>query len=128
MPSLTGKYTIYWTIVEGEKLPDFTKDESVIYEGGYFQNVGGLNEEFWVKVPQKEYLPLIVNLATENNVNILGLSDYGGYYVFSCTKQSKKNSMQMANLIYENGWCTVAEMGFVDYGSDANNFNGTGGE
>ena len=27
MPSLTGKYTIYRTIVEGEKLPDFTADK-----------------------------------------------------------------------------------------------------
>jgi hypothetical protein len=46
MPSLTGKYTIYRTIVEGEKLPDFTADESVIQEVNdetnfYFYNVHG---------------------------------------------------------------------------------------
>jgi hypothetical protein len=115
-------------IITGNNLPDFTEDETVVYEGPYFVvnrtyeegvlDVGGLNEEFFVKLKNPDDLPALEILAKENNVTLWGTDSFG-QYILTCSKSSKGNSMQMANLCYESGLCNVANIGVVDYGTDA---------
>jgi hypothetical protein len=125
MKSITGNFDICWAMLEGENLPDFMNDESVLYEGEYFQrkggyggfrNVGAVDEEFSLSVPQAEHIPLIEDLARENNIAII--KSFLQTLVLSCTKQSKMNPMQIGNLIYENGWSDHVELGFVEDGYD----------
>jgi hypothetical protein len=124
-------------IIESNNLPDFTEDERVVYEGPYFKggkgawnegrDVGGLNEEFFVRLKKTDNLPALENLAKENNVTLWGTVDYSAgsgdskftYYTLTCSKSSKGNCMQMANLFYESGLCNVANIGVVQYGTDA---------
>jgi hypothetical protein len=124
-------------IIKGNNLPNFTEDESVIYEGPYFKggkgawnegwDIGGLNEEFFVRLKNPGDLPALENLAKENNVTLWGAEDYSAgsgdpkfsYYILTCSKLSNGNAMQMANLFYESGLCDVANIGVVDYGTDA---------
>jgi hypothetical protein len=115
-------------IIEGNNLPDFTEDEKVVYEGPFFKggkgewnegrDVGGLNEEFFVRLKTPGDLPALENLAKENNVTLWGQDDFGEY-ILTCSKSSRGNSMEMANLFYESGLCDVANIGVISYGTDA---------
>jgi hypothetical protein len=134
--SVHNETYICGTIVEGkDSLPDLTDDKAILYEGPYFMKkinreqypdasdicVGGLNEELWVKLkePYSEYYPLLERFAEENNVAILG-DDYWSYTVLFTSKSSKGNSMQIANALFEAGWCDVAEFGIFDLTYDTN--------
>jgi hypothetical protein len=127
----SGKY-LCGAIIEGNNLPNFTEDETIVYEGEYFLSergidVGGLNEEFIVRLKNPGDLPALENLAKENNITLCGTVDYSAgsgdskftYYTLTCSKLSKGNCMQMANLFYESGLCDVANIGVVNYGTDA---------
>jgi hypothetical protein len=103
---------ICWAIVEGkESLPDLTHDEAVLYEGPFFldknseREIGGLTELFSVMLKQAEDLPLLEQLAAENNVTIFGhiISGRPLLYWLDCTKASKGNAMELANQFHETG-------------------------
>ena len=119
---------ICWAIVESkESLPDLTCHEAILYEGPFFldenrgRETGGLTESFTVMLKQAEDLPLLEQLAAENDVTIFGhiLSDYPLFYWLDCTKASKGNAMELANQFHETGLFEYAQPGFSNYGSDA---------
>jgi hypothetical protein len=117
-----------WAIVESiNLLPDLTDDEAILYEGQFFLNadkleVGGLSHTLLVKLKQIEDLPLLEELAEENGVKIDGqpFSTMPLWYSLSCTKTSKGNAMQMANMFYETTTLFDSSTpGFSNEGSDA---------
>jgi hypothetical protein len=116
---------ICWAIVEGEEfLPDLTYNEAIFYEGPFFldenreREVGGLIETFIVMLKQAEDLPLLEQMAAENNVTIWGRFMYPLYYLLDCTKASKGNPMELANRFHETGLFEYAHPGFSSYGFD----------
>jgi hypothetical protein len=122
---------ICWAIVESkESLPDLY-NEAVLYESPFFldengeREIGGLAESFTVMLKQAEDLPLLEQLAAENNVTIFGriMSSYPLYYWLDCTKASKGNAMELANQFHETGLFEYAHPGFSNYGSDADPTN-----
>jgi subtilisin family serine protease len=98
---------ICWTTVEGEAIPDLTNEEFVLYQAPYFltknKTEAGLSNLFYLKLNKAEDLNILENMAKENDVTILGNDTYMPlWYVLSCSKESKGNAMQMANLFYES--------------------------
>ncbi|MDR1119651.1 MAG: T9SS type A sorting domain-containing protein [Dysgonamonadaceae bacterium] len=119
-----------WAIIESderEHFPNFTENEMIVYEGGYFlyadgrpRGEGGLDPVFAVKLKNSDDFPELKKFAKENNVTIMGRDIYmaSWYYLF-CTKASKGDPMQMANQLYASGLYDAAEIGLASYGSDA---------
>jgi subtilisin family serine protease len=98
---------ICWTTVEGEAIPDLTKEEFVLYQAPYFltkdKKEAGLSNLFYLKLKKAEDFNILENMAKENGVTILGNDQYMPlWYLLSCTKASKGNAMQMANLFHES--------------------------
>ena len=117
---------ICWAIVEGKAfVPDLTHNESILYEGPFFldenrREAGGLAESFSVGLKQEEDLPLLEQLAAENNVTVFGriTSSFPLHYWLDCTKASKGNAMELANQFHETGLFDYAYPGFSNYGYD----------
>jgi subtilisin family serine protease len=58
---------------------------------------------FYLKLNKAEDLNILENMAKENGITILGNDKYMPlWYLLSCSKESKGNAMQMANLFYES--------------------------
>jgi hypothetical protein len=117
-------FCFYGVEVASDYLPDFSEDETIVYEGGYYRKVnslggGQLHETFCVELKNSDDFPKLKESAEEINVNIMGRS-YELYYLF-CTKAYKGNALQMANLCYESGLCDGA-WGSL-YGFDADSAN-----
>jgi subtilisin family serine protease len=98
---------ICWTTVEGEAIPDLTREEFVLYQAPYFLTKdgkeAGLSNLFYLKLNKAEDLNILENMAKENGVTVLGNDTYMPlWYLLSCSKESKGNAMQMANLFYES--------------------------
>ncbi|MDR1981924.1 MAG: T9SS type A sorting domain-containing protein [Tannerellaceae bacterium] len=126
-----------WAIIKSDQsdhFPDFTEDEMIVYEGGYFlfengSAEGGLDPVFAVKLKNSDDFQELKKFAEENNVIVLGRDRYMPLWHFLyCTKASKGNSMQMANQLYESGLYDAAEFGLSTYASDVDVLPGTNRE
>lgn len=114
-----------WTIIEGENLPDFTSEESVLYEvpGFKLTDTGLINNEvcpshlFYVRLFQDADFTALQNLASENNVTIRGSMTLTFWYLLECSKESAGNTLQMANLFYETGLFAATEAEFRTFGT-----------
>lgn len=113
--SLTYQET-NWAVVKSEHmpLPDLSASPNVIYESPFFltkdQDDLGTSHLFYVKLLQKQDLPLLENLARNNNATILGSNKFMDlWYTVSCTKNSTGNAFELAKVFYESGLFAAAE-------------------
>lgn len=64
----------------------------------------GLSHLFYAKLKNANDIKSLEKLAVENNVEILGKNKFMPlWYTLRCNKDSKGNSLEMANLFYESG-------------------------
>jgi hypothetical protein len=114
-----------WTIIEGESLPDFTSDETILYEvPGFLLTEATINREilpshlFYVRLHQASDFTALQYLATENRVTVRGNNEFMPlWYIVECSKESAGNALQMANLFYETGLFNATEPEFHTFGT-----------
>jgi hypothetical protein len=64
---------------------------------------GRLTNRFSIALKNEADVKLLAELAKENSVEILGVSELDGWYELACTNLSAGNALEMANLFYETG-------------------------
>ena len=105
---MSKKYVCWTTITGKETVPDFADETNILYEAPYLLTKdgveAGLSHVFYVKLFNAEDTVLLEKMATEYHVAILGHGKYmpALWYTLTCTKESKGNSMHIANLFYES--------------------------
>ncbi|MGQ7868298.1 S8 family serine peptidase [Sunxiuqinia sp. sy24] len=105
------KEDLSWLIVEKQQemngfVDSFSKQ--VLYVSSFLltqdDSEVGLSHLFYVKLKNAGDIKLLEGLAVENNVEILGKNKFMPlWYTLACSKDSKGNSLEMANLFYESG-------------------------
>jgi subtilisin family serine protease len=103
-----------WAVAEGEALSSLSINKDILYEAPYYltpkKKEVGLSHLFYVRLKKSEDISLLEKMALDNNVEILGSYIYTPLkYTLACTKESKGNSLQMANKFYESGFFAVSE-------------------
>lgn len=97
-----------WAIVEKSFLNQLKKDDfNIKYEGSFFYNPNkieaGLSHIFYVKLRKMEDMESLEILAKDNNVTILRNNKYMPlWFTLACSKESKGNALEMANMFYES--------------------------
>lgn len=135
-----------WSIIEKQKkgnadsLIAYLSDHD-FYVAPFFITSGGdeagLSHLFYVKLYEAKDIGILEDFAVKNNVEILGRNKFMPlWYTLSCTKHSKENALQMANLFYESGKFRAAEPDLMvddlpqcvddEFFSDQWNLNNTG--
>jgi hypothetical protein len=121
-----------FTIIEGQNLPDFSRDEAVYEAPCFLLNVPGsapevaLSHAFYVKLKKAEDFELLNSMAQEKKIELLGKHTFPLlWYTLSCTKASFGNAMQMANYFHESNLFEVAEPEFFALGIDFPTNNNT---
>lgn len=106
--SMSKGYVCWTTLTGKETLFDFAGETNILYEAPYLLTKdgveAGLSHVFHVKLFNAEDTVLLEKMATEYHVAILGHGKYmpALWYTLTCTKESKGNSMHIANLFYES--------------------------
>ncbi len=105
-----------WAVIsfKGNKPNKISGKQKIIYEAPFYYTVqkkeAGLSHLFYVKLLNNYDLVTLEKLARENNVEILGNNKFMPlWYTLSCTKHSKGNALEMANLFYETRLFSAAE-------------------
>jgi len=109
-----------WAIVESS---DFTQstmasDPNVLYEGSFYKAKGkdevAISHMFYVKLFKPEEIALLEEIAELNKTIVLGNNEFMPlWYTLECTKNSKGNSLEMANVFFETGVFQYAEPDFM---------------
>lgn len=104
----------YWTVVSGKENALNFSSQIILYHSPFFySNSGkelGLSHLFYVKLYKQEDVTLLEDLAENNRVKILGNNKFMPlWYTLSCSRDSKGNAMEMANLFYETGFFISAQ-------------------
>lgn len=74
----------------------------------------GLSNNFYVKLKSKDDVKKIYDFAEKNHVEVLGYNQYMPlWFTISCSKNSKYNALELANIFYETGWFESTEPAFV---------------
>lgn len=107
-----------WAYIEGDSIQLTSKLTGVSYEAPSYitsnNEVIGLSHIFYLKLKKIEDLSLLEKIASENNVEILGSNIYMPlWYTLACSKNSRGNSLQMANLFYESQLFSSSEPDFI---------------
>jgi len=105
--------TKYWTIIEDINQALFL-DKNIEYVSPFFytkeNDLVGLSHLFYVKLKSMQDTSKLQNMATKNNVQIIGNNSYMPlWFTLSCSRQSKGNALQMANLFYESNLFAASE-------------------
>jgi len=97
-------------IIEGSYEQCAAALSSTLYWGPFYKTESGdetgITEMFMVKLKPGTDLMQLEEFAKENSVEMLGgdNNDYfSNRYYFACTRLSKGNALEMANLFYESG-------------------------
>jgi subtilisin family serine protease len=96
----------------------------LIYVAPYFKTTDGadigITNVFSVQLTGEQDLDRLEKLAAENNFEMLGENRFDpSIYYLSCTKESKGNALEMANLMYESGAFEYATPEFLIESSGA---------
>jgi hypothetical protein len=102
---------VYIFAIRGNPLPDSIDDEGILLEMPFFITKGGnliyafsVFTEFYVHLNKPEDIGILEKMAKENGLAIAGNSVFVPLdYCLICTKESKGNTLQMANLFQETG-------------------------
>ncbi len=109
----TDSKELYWTITD--KTDSLTKDiPFVLYRGrGYLDKNEKelfLSHIFYVKLFKETDISILIEKANENKVFIEGKNKFMPlWFVLSCDKNSKGDSLEMANFFYETGLFEASE-------------------
>jgi subtilisin family serine protease len=109
----------YWSIISnGKSRLNTSMMKGVLYEAPFFKGKNGkdagLSNLFYVKLRKNEDIKILDSLAQENGIKILGTNKFMPLWcTLSCDKNSKGNSLQMANVLYESGLFDAAEPDFI---------------
>ena len=92
--------------------------EDIIYAAPFFRTEDGselgITNILSVQLPESQQFETLKRIAEYNNLEILGENQYEpNVYYLSCTKDSKGNALEMANLIYESGLVEYAAPEFI---------------
>jgi len=105
-----------WAVIEALNIGNviLTTNQDIIYEAPFYltseQKEAGLSHLFYVKLFQDGNITKLEQLALQNNIEILGNNKFMSlWYTLSCTKSSKGNALEMANLFYESGFFAASE-------------------
>jgi hypothetical protein len=105
----------YYAIVEGQKLPDFSK-ESNVFEAPVFKcDYNGDHElaityAVYVRLKSMDDFPLLEAQARESGVEVLGSNTFvPEIFMLSCVNVSKENPLNIANLFQEKALFEWAE-------------------
>lgn len=84
-----------------------TEQDQIVYESNFYKTEqeveAGLSHLFYVKLKNPTDANILEQLASENNVEIIGNNKFMPlWYTLSCTKYSKGNALEMANVFYES--------------------------
>ncbi len=142
----TGSESKKWAVIVGEsdQISDSTAlqlSSNVLYVSSFFSSLSGdeagLSHLFYVRLHKDEDIVKLEDMASKNNVEILGKDKFMPlWYTLACTRYSKGNALEMANSFYESGIFKAAEPDLMpvnlidcvddDYFSDQWNLNNTG--
>lgn len=103
-----------WAVIEGETLSSLNKNTDILYEAPFYLTPkkieAGLSHLFYVRLNKIEDLLILEKMALNNNVDILGSNKFMPlWYTLACSKESKGNALQMANLFYESRLYSASE-------------------
>lgn len=90
----------------------------VVYAAPYYKTVSGsdigITNVFSVRLTGEQELAKLQRLAQEYNLEMLGANEFDpSIYYLACTKESKGNALEMANLMYESGAFDYATPEFI---------------
>jgi hypothetical protein len=113
-----GSYTANrWEIIENideeGSLPTKMKEQK-FYSTPFFKTQNGeeigLSHLFYVKLFEESDIDILQKMAIENSVKIIGKNRYMPlWHTLACTKYSKGNALEMANLFFASGKFDAAE-------------------
>lgn len=104
-------------ILENAVLDDIEADD-IIYAAPYFRTEDGselgITNILSVQLSEAQQFEELEKIAEYNNLEILGENIHEpNVYYLSCTKDSRGNALEMANLIYESGLVEYAAPEFI---------------
>lgn len=122
----SGKISL---ILENAVLDDIETDD-IIYAAPYFRTEDGselgITNILSVQLSEAQQFDKLEKIAEYNNLEILGENIHEpNVYYLSCTKDSRGNALEMANLIYESGLVEYAAPEFILDSSPASAPNDT---
>lgn len=90
----------------------------VVYAAPYFKTESGsdigITNVFSVRLTGERDFAKLQKLAQEYNLEMLGANEFDpSIYYLACTKESKGNALEMANLMYESGAFDYATPEFI---------------
>ncbi len=90
----------------------------VVYAAPYFKTESGsdigITNVFSVRLDGEQDFAKLQRLAQEYNLEMLGANEFDqSIYYLACTKESKGNALEMANLMYESGAFDYATPEFI---------------
>ena len=99
----------YWNV-----LSEIERNEEVLLASPYFRDKNGdklgLSDVLYVKIPQRDDVSPLLELAEETGVAVLGRNKFlPNWYIVSCSKTSDGNALDMANYFHESGRFLNAE-------------------
>lgn len=125
----TEKDNVMWGITESNLRSAIAGDiPTIIYKSPFYKSsLGeeiGISHLFYVKLKSEKDKDKLIELATKNNVDIIGNNEFMPlWYTLSCDNESAGDALQMANEFYESGLFEFAEPDII--GNLAVNTNDT---
>ncbi|WP_299090758.1 S8 family serine peptidase [uncultured Bacteroides sp.] len=111
----TEKDKVMWGITESNTRSAIVGDiPAIIYRSPFYKSsLGeeiGISHLFYVKLKSEKDKEKLIELATINNVEIIGFNEFMPlWYTLSCDNESAGDALQMANEFYESGLFEFAE-------------------
>jgi len=109
-----------WAIIDKNNVESLKVDSSknILYTAPFFKSKKGIrigiSHLFYVKLRKGEDFSILQKIANESNVDILKQGKFMPlWYTLSCTKNSRGNSLEMANLFYETKLFEASEPNFL---------------
>jgi len=131
----------YWTVVRSDGIEINLTTYLVSYYAPFFYLKSGeevgLSHLFYVKLRKAEDLELLEKFADKNGASIIRRNKFMPlWYTLSCSRNSKGNAMELANLFFESGLFSASQPDIMvdnliqsvndSYFSDQWNLNNTG--
>lgn len=103
-----------WAVIKSLSSKNFNDHKDILYEAPFYYTKNkveaGLSNLFYVKLKTSQDINLLEKLAASNSVVIMGNNKFMPlWYTLSCSKKSKGNALEMANMFYETGMFLASE-------------------
>ncbi|RRD88055.1 peptidase S8 [Bacteroides heparinolyticus] len=110
--SASSVSSLMWASVETSE--SLLKNSEILYEAPYFTTGDGyelgLSHLLYVKLKSEKDVEQLTKMANKFNVELIGNNEYMPlWYTLGCTKSSKGNALEIANIFYETGLFAEAQ-------------------